>query len=390
MSKIDLSVIVPVYNAEKYLEKCLDSILRQTCMPEKIILIDDGSTDRSNEICDKYGKKYDDILIIHQKNQGVTASRKNGIKHVQTEYVTFIDSDDWIDVDLFEQMFINTHSGDADIVITGFIYEFKDHQRKTKAGIPEGIYSREEFHRCFLSGYIYDYQEQKYGITPSLWAKLFRTSVLEQEFCEIDTNLTLGEDGAIVYPLLAKTAQISVSGYCGYHYRNHEMSRMAKINIMDFQQVELLQKYLYRRFENLGLLEMGRQQIDFFLLGSLKRLVNAIYGIEISETGIIFPYFDIPTNSQIVVYGAGKVGMAYMRELILYKQYSVVLWVDRNRRDYCYGYKIVEPREILGIDYDFVLIAIADADVSEKIKNDLTYMGVSPEKIIWFPVKWRQ
>ena len=134
---------------------------------------------------------------------------------------------------------------------------------------------------------------------------------------------------------------------------------------------------------------MEQQQINYFLLASLKNLIRTIYGFEISEASIIFPYFDIPINSRIIVYGAGKVGMAYMRELFLYKQYSVVLWADRNKRGCCYGYRIANPKEILDIDYDFVLIAIADADIAEKAKSELFDMGVSLEKIIWFSVRWR-
>lgn len=389
VSKINLSVIIPVYNVEKYLEECLDSILRQTCMPEKIILIDDGSTDKSGKICDQYSREYADVLVIHQKNQGVAASRKNGINYVETKYVTFIDADDWIDVDLFEQMFLNTYSGNVDVVITGIIYELGKQQREVATGIPEGTYTREEFRTRFLPSYIYDYQNQKSGILPSLYAKLFRTSVIEQDICKIDTRLTLGEDGAVVYPLLARAEKISISKYCGYHYRRHETSRMAKINIMDFQQVELLQKYLFWKLEYIGFPEMEQQQINYFLLASLKNLIRTIYGFEISEASIIFPYFDIPINSRIIVYGAGKVGMAYMRELFLYKQYSVVLWADRNKRGCCYGYRIANPKEILDIDYDFVLIAIADADIAEKAKSELFDMGVSLEKIIWFSVRWR-
>ena len=390
VSKINLSVIIPVYNAEKYLEECLDSILRQTCMPEKIILIDDGSTDKSGKICDQYSQEYAYVLVIHQKNQGVAASRKNGIKYVETKYVTFIDADDWIDVDLFEQMFLNTYSGNVDVVVTGIVYELENCQKKTAIGIPEGIYTRKEFHARFLSAYIYDYQNQKSGILPSLYAKLFRTSVIKQDLCDIDSRLTLGEDGAVVYPLLATAEQIVISSYCGYHYRRHEESRMTKISIMDFQQIKLLQEYLFWKLENIGFPKMEQQQIDYFLFASLKNLIRTIYGFEISEASIIFPCFDIPINSRIIVYGAGKVGMAYMRELLLYKQYSIVLWADQNKRGCCYGYRITAPEEILDIDYDFVLISIADADIAEKAKSDLSNMGVSSEKIIWFPVQWRQ
>ena len=90
------SVIIPIYNCEEYLEECVDSVLGQTIGSEKIeiILVNDGSTDNSAEICKEYEKKYNNILYIEQKNQGVSAARNNGLKHASGELINFIDSDD--------------------------------------------------------------------------------------------------------------------------------------------------------------------------------------------------------------------------------------------------------------------------------------------------------
>lgn len=110
-----ISVIVPIYNAEKYLQKCLDSIIQQTYTYLEIILIDDGSIDRSMEICDSYTKKDGRIQVIHKKNQGVSAARNDGIKRATGEYIAFVDADDYIFPDYFDYLYTLLKKYDADM-----------------------------------------------------------------------------------------------------------------------------------------------------------------------------------------------------------------------------------------------------------------------------------
>lgn len=105
MEKIKISVIVPVFNAEKYLKMCLNSLVSQTLKNIEIICIDDGSTDNSLAILDKFKSKDDRIKIIKQKNYGVSMARNNGISEAQGEYIGFVDADDWVDKDFFEKLY---------------------------------------------------------------------------------------------------------------------------------------------------------------------------------------------------------------------------------------------------------------------------------------------
>lgn len=98
---IKISVIIPVYNVEKYLRQCVDSIINQTYKNIEIILIDDGSTDSCPVICDEYAVKDDRIKVIHKKNAGVSAARNDGLKEITGDYVTYVDSDDWLDLEAF-------------------------------------------------------------------------------------------------------------------------------------------------------------------------------------------------------------------------------------------------------------------------------------------------
>lgn len=119
MKERKISVIVPVYNVEAYLERCLNSILGQTYKNLEVILVDDGSTDKSGRICDKYQKEDSRILVLHQKNQGLSSARNTGLQYVSGEYVSFVDSDDYIEQDACRQLIDYMEASDSDICFFG-------------------------------------------------------------------------------------------------------------------------------------------------------------------------------------------------------------------------------------------------------------------------------
>ena len=112
-----LSVIVPVYNVNNYLERCINSILEQNYQNMEIILVDDGSTDGSSIICDNYSKRYENIKVIHKQNGGLSSARNTGIDNCSGRYISFIDSDDWIDKEMFSEMIAQLEADNSDIVI---------------------------------------------------------------------------------------------------------------------------------------------------------------------------------------------------------------------------------------------------------------------------------
>ena len=121
-----ISVIVPVYNVEKYLDKCVQSIVNQTYKNLEIILVDDGSTDHCPALCDEWAKKDERIQVIHKKNGGLSSARNTAIDVISGEYVIFVDSDDWIDLDMIASMLEFAETNDADIVSGGFYFESTD------------------------------------------------------------------------------------------------------------------------------------------------------------------------------------------------------------------------------------------------------------------------
>ena len=117
MEQTKISIIVPVYNAEQYISKCIDSILSQTERCLELILVNDGSKDNSGTICDEYAKRDHRVKVIHQKNAGVSAARNTGIGIATGEYIGFVDSDDWIESDMFERLLQEAESTDSDVVM---------------------------------------------------------------------------------------------------------------------------------------------------------------------------------------------------------------------------------------------------------------------------------
>lgn len=129
---IFLSVIVPVYNVEAYIEQCLDSLVKQTYKNIEIILVDDGSTDRSGDICDKYAALYEFISVYHKKNGGLSSARNYGIEKALGEYLSFIDSDDWIKESMFEMLVKGAIESEADVVICNCIRYFTQENQKVR------------------------------------------------------------------------------------------------------------------------------------------------------------------------------------------------------------------------------------------------------------------
>ena len=144
---VTVSVIVPVYNAEKYLVKCLDSVVNQTLKNIEIIIIDDGSTDGSSEICKSYAEKDERIIYFYKENEGLAAARQDGMERASGEYIGFVDSDDWLELNMYERMYSIATEENADVV---FCNAFFDDNDKDKMHLEPGIYDRERIEKEIL------------------------------------------------------------------------------------------------------------------------------------------------------------------------------------------------------------------------------------------------
>ena len=121
---IKLTIVVPIYNAAKYLDRCLNSLLCQNAKDYELLLVDDGSKDDSGKICDEYAKKYDHIKVFHKENGGVTSARLRGVEEATGEWIGFVDGDDLLEKDMYERLMVNAEKYNADISHCGYRMEF--------------------------------------------------------------------------------------------------------------------------------------------------------------------------------------------------------------------------------------------------------------------------
>ena len=228
---IKVSIIIPVYNIEKYLSICLDSVINQSYKNIEIILIDDGSTDNSGKICDDYSKLDKRIIAYHQDNSGVSFARNNGIKKATGEYITFIDSDDLIHPDYVKKLVSNL---DNDTLSIGLIEKFQDNV----------VFSSNNDERLELDkNNLIELCKMSLFNTPC--CKLYKASILKNNKVYFDTKLSLGEDLLFNLDYLKYVKKAVVAKQNLYYYRRGNLNTLSTIYYPNIMEIQLL---LYDRY----------------------------------------------------------------------------------------------------------------------------------------------
>lgn len=228
-----VSIIIPLYNAEKYLEKCISSIVGQTYKNIEIILINDGSTDGSYEICYKFKTQDPRILFINQKNSGVSSARNSGIDLSSGEYIMFVDADDWLDSD-YVSIMVNS-IGKNDIIVSSFTEETEsnDISKKyfNKIKNNEIIDSKSKLFLDCVNEKIYTYL---------IWGKLYKKQIIGNTRF---VNQPYSEDAIFIRDIFCKCSHIKIIHYTGYHYRlcsgvTNDVTRNGEKNIGALKMLE--------------------------------------------------------------------------------------------------------------------------------------------------------
>lgn len=219
-----LSVIVPVYNVENYLCKCLDSLVGQDFSDYEIILVDDGSTDGSGDICDRYAAAHAHVRSLHQDNGGHTSARQNGFRVSHGQYVTFVDSDDWIAPDMYRKMYQAIHDTRADIVICNYTAVMPNKEEICRNFFSSGFYDKARLDKEVYPYMIYSGTYFKYGIAPSLCNKLFRRELLENHLLRVPNDVVVGEDALASYSCMLEASSIYFIDESFYYYRSNVSS----------------------------------------------------------------------------------------------------------------------------------------------------------------------
>ena len=433
-----VSVIISIYNTEKYLRQCLDSVVNQTLREIEIICVNDGSTDNSLDILNEYAAKDKRIKVICKENEGLGAAsaRNLGLTHVSGKYISILDSDDFFELDMLEKMAGRAEETDADIVVCGGMeYDDRNGKRKKAPFIlntnyvpektvfsykdcPNSIYQlsagmswNKLYKRAFLNKHNLRFQRIKF--TDDAYFT-FAHMALAEKIAVVDELLTYYRinagssqtDGLSRYPesayLQYAKLKESLAAWGIYEKVKQSFVNYAAVfiryfydKISTFEAFEFLhaklQKEIFRQLDISGhskdyfydeRIYQWQKQVSENSAGKLAFESARSFGSD-STTAILrfqVPYQSIPRNCRIVLFGEEIIGQHYYSQIIISGYCDVVLWCgNENSRNFSY---IRNKQEIKNAVFDYVLIAYAQPHLVKNAVDYLNSIGIPNEKII--------
>ncbi len=266
--EIKISAIIPVYNTEKYLNRCLDSVCNQSLKEIEIIIVNDGSPDRSIDIIEKYQSNDERIRVINKKNGGISSARNAGIEIATGKYIINIDSDDWVEKNYFEDMYNKAEKKDLDIVVTDFLSDNDNGEIKYKIDLKIDetfTIDGEKYLKKFFLNEIY----------AATWNKMYKLNLYKEYNIRHPNKISLGEDLATTPLLASKALKIGKINKAYYHYIH---------NINSITNSEPTRK-IYELIEAFEILEKG-------LLEEQKKNINSRKIIELGRL-VFNPNYDL-------------------------------------------------------------------------------------------------
>lgn len=378
-----ISIIVPVYNIENYLPQCIESILSQTYTDIEIILVDDGSTDKSGIICDKYASVDNRIQVIHKHNGGLVSARKAGIRSSHGEYVAYVDGDDWIEPDMYQTLYEIMITQNVEIVMCGRYEDTGDVSRPVYQGLPEGRYDKQALLDEIYPHMIIKDKFFDWGLFPGVWDKLFRKECVEKYQLEVNDELTMGEDAACAYPCLLNADSIFVLHKCLYHYRQTTSSMVKKVSDYksERRRFHLLYTTVYDSLDKYKFIfDLREQWMEYVLFLMIPRADGLFEDFD--KLDFLFPFPKVRKGERIILYGAGTYGQRLYQYLQRTGFCIVLLWVDRNYTEFRkMNLNVSEPEAVAACDCDTIVIANTYAKSRTGLYEELIFKY--PDKKIY-------
>lgn len=262
MTETGISVIVPVYRSQEYLERCVNSLLAQTCSDLEIILVDDGSDDGCPEMCDSYAQRDARVRVIHKENGGLVSAWQAGVREAAGRFLCFVDSDDWVEPEMLENMaacLSDTGQEKKEIICCNFWIERPDRRSEHYHGLKPGVYEGERLEhevKEALLGY------ENRMISMSRCMKLFSRRLIEDNMKYCDPEITMGEDVNITLPALLDCDRVVImEGALYYHYFYHMKSMVHSYDARMYQGIRTLYRVICDIFERKGR-RSGQEQAE--------------------------------------------------------------------------------------------------------------------------------
>ena len=266
-----VSIIVPVYNAENVLHYCIDSILNQTYKDFELILVDDGSTDRSGDICDEYALDNDNISVLHIQNGGVSRARNTGIERAKGDYICFVDSDDYID-QLFLEELVNKAEEGYNFVLTAYQWVENYNYNATRTIFYKDDESYSVLDRNSLMSL------SNLVLLPQPWNKLFKRDIVINEDIRMPEDISLGEDTTFVYRYLSVVIDQSfvvINKPLYYYFNSVDSGSLLNKYRDDLFEINVsLNNYLYQEIVKWNLSE---EHLQMFFNSCYYRMENVLF-----------------------------------------------------------------------------------------------------------------
>ena len=244
-----ISIVVPAFNVEKYIRKCLESIVSQTYKNIEIIIVNDGSVDRTGDICEEFKRNDSRIIVIHQVNKGVVCARKEGIRRAQGKYICFVDGDDWIERQMLD-VYVSQIE-DADVLCAG-VYRGEEGGKEnlTVDKVREGKYEKTHIGEILVKS-LYDLEKNiVHPMTPWLFNKMYKTEKVKEIYSLLNDKLVYAEDLVFVFLYYLNSKCIKVSHDAFYHYQYREDSVVHKKNVNLLKHINDSYNELHKLFMN--------------------------------------------------------------------------------------------------------------------------------------------
>lgn len=269
--KQKISVIVPVYNVEKYLSRCIDSLIRQSYSNIEILLVDDGSKDDSLSICKEYEAKDSRIHVFHKENEGLGLTRNYGVEQATGEYITFVDSDDYLTLDAIDSMVKKAVETDADVVIASHYYKNK----KQEIELSERLYCGTEIKEILMVHMMGNNGNQLDALSYTAWGKLYKKEIFTKNRLLFPSERKLiWEDLAFsveAYPLCEKVYILHKPVYY-YCFNEGSLTHTYKPNKINL--VMILYRYMKKRIQELNLSADAKFRLDTNFIGHIRTCIK--------------------------------------------------------------------------------------------------------------------
>lgn len=282
-----ITVIVPVYNVENYIERCVDSLVRQTLRDIEILLIDDGSTDQSGRICDKYMLLDERVRTVHKKNAGQGLARNDGIKLAQGEYICFLDSDDYLEKNACEDLYIMLKAHDADMISYGYEIDSPVGEVVKVPLIRDDVYDGEEIIESFVPHFFGDDPEDENLRGFSACMSCFRTAIIqENNICFPSEREVLTEDTVFCLEFCKKASRIITTSKVYYHYCQKADSFSQAYRPGRMKETIKMQKILKSYAKEFGLWEEKSVKIRLAMYVWVNLMADMKQNVRRKEEGI--------------------------------------------------------------------------------------------------------